>query len=139
MSLTRFLEAQEGSWEDALAELRAGRKDSHWMWWIFPQLRGLGRSHRATFYGIEDAGEARAYARHPVLAPRLIACAEAVLGHPGVPIVAIMGGIDATKLQSCATLFRATGPDDMAAVMQRVLDVFYGGAPCRATEALLEG
>ena len=129
-SLTRFHEAQADLYGTALAELQAGRKRSHWMWFIFPQLASLGRSGNAKYYGIDDAEEARAYLDDPVLGPRLIACAEAVLSHPDRSAEEIMGGIDAMKLRSSATLFREAGG---GASFQRILDTFYGGEPCGRT------
>lgn len=134
--LTRFHDAQDASYDTALAELTAGAKRSHWMWFIFPQLRGLGRSPTAMHYGIADLAEARAYLADPVLGPRLSACANAVLAHQGRPAQAVLGPIDALKLRSCATLFDAAGggPEFRA-----ILDGFYDGAPCPKTLALLRG
>ncbi len=138
MNLQRFHEAQAGSYATALAELKAGRKQSHWMWFIFPQLASLGRSGTAKFYGIADLAEARAYLADPVLGPRLIACAEAVLSHPGRSAEAILGPVDALKLRSSATLFALAQPGSAAArVMQEVLDTFHGGEPCPLTVAAL--
>ena len=119
-----------------LAELRAGGKRSHWMWFIFPQLRSLGHSDRARYYGIEDAEEARAYLDDPVLGPRLIACAEAVLAHPDRDATEIMGRIDAMKLKSSATLFLHAGGGP---IFRRILETFYGGEPCPRTLAELRG
>lgn len=133
--LGRFLSAQAPVVDIAVAELARGRKESHWMWFVFPQLRGLGRSERARFYGIADIAEARAYAAHPVLAPRLRGAAELVLSHAGTPAEAIMGTTDALKLRSCATLF--AGADPAARVFPALLAAFYGGAPCPETRALL--
>jgi len=133
MSLERFVDAQAAVYEIALAELTAGRKQSHWMWFIFPQLSALGRSYNAKYYGIQDLDEAKAYLAHPILGSRLEACARAALAHPDEPIAEIMGSIDAMKLRSCATLFRAAGG---AGVFQKVLDTFYGGVPCAETERL---
>ena len=129
--LDRFTEAQEGAHDIALAELRQGRKQSHWMWFIFPQLRGLGRSAMSHRYGIADLDEARRYLAHPVLGPRLIACAEAVLAHADLPAERILGGIDAEKLRSSATLFAAV--DGAPSVFRRILDSFYDGRPCPLT------
>ncbi|WP_207101370.1 DUF1810 domain-containing protein [Paracoccus shandongensis] len=129
--LDRFTEAQDGTYDIALAELRRGRKQSHWMWFIFPQLRGLGRSAMSHHYGIADLDEARRYLAHPVLGPRLIACAEAVMAHPTLPAERIMGGIDAEKLRSSATLFAAV--EGAPPVFHRILDTFYGGRPCPVT------
>lgn len=132
--LERFVEAQERSYQTALAELRAGRKSSHWMWFIFPQLGALGRSATAKFYGIADAEEARAYLAHHVLGPRLRACAEAVLAHAGKRPERILGEVDAMKLRSSATLFREAGGGPP---FQEILNAFYGGRACGLTlEAL---
>ena len=132
--LARFVEAQERSYDRALAELTAGRKDGHWMWYIFPQLRGLGRSETARFYGIEDMAEARAYLAHPVLGPRLSACTLALLPHHGTPPERIMGGIDALKLRSSMTLFEAAGGGPE---FGEVLEAYYGGERCPLTINLL--
>ena len=129
--LERFREAQQDIYATALAELRAGAKRSHWMWFIFPQLKTLGRSDRSKYYGIEDAEEARAYLDDPVLGPRLLACAEAVLSHPGVDAEQIIGRIDAQKLRSSATLFLHAGGGP---TFRRILDTFFGGQPCERTE-----
>lgn len=135
--LARFLGPQEGTHATALAELRRGRKDTHWMWWVFPQLAALGRSPTAKAYGIADAGEAAAYLAHPVLGPRLIEAARAVLAHEGREPAAILGGVDALKLRSCATLFAAVpgAPPEFRAI----LDAFYGGEPDPLTLAALGG
>jgi uncharacterized protein (DUF1810 family) len=117
MSLERFVQAQEkgGSYERALAELKAGEKAGHWIWWIFPQLRGLGTSHNSTFYGIADEAEALAYLKHPVLGPRYRECVELVHEHfsrGGVPPLALMGDeIDVIKLRSSLELFLKVAPD----------------------------
>jgi uncharacterized protein (DUF1810 family) len=132
--LDRFTSAQAGTYEQALAELRAGRKQSHWMWFVFPQLRGLGRSETSRFYGLEGLDEARAYLADPVLAPRQVTAFEAVLAAPG-SAVDILGPIDATKLRSSATLFLRAEPGEP--VYQAVLDRFFDGAPDLATDALL--
>ncbi|NNE52714.1 MAG: DUF1810 domain-containing protein [Sulfitobacter sp.] len=130
MSLQRFVEAQEGTYSGALAELRAGRKRSHWMWFIFPQLRGLGRSETARYYGIADLEEARSYLAHDLLGPRLRECAQALLAHEGKGAGDILGEIDALKLRSSATLFEKAGggPD-----FTRIMDQFYEGARCPLT------
>lgn len=135
MSLERFVEAQARVWPAPLEEIRAGRKTSHWMWFVFPQLRGLGRSATAERYGIADLDEARAYLAHPVLGPRLTAMAQAMLRHDGTAPDAILGGIDALKLRSCATLFQAAGGDP---VFGKLLSAFYGGQPCAATLKMVE-
>lgn len=132
--LSRFHDAQAGTYDTALAELRRGRKDSHWMWFIFPQLAALGRSGTAKFYGIRDLDEARAYLADPVLGPRLLACVRAVLAHPEKRPEEILGAVDALKLRSCATLFAAAGgaPD-----FADIVDDFYAGVPCALTKAEL--
>ena len=112
MSLERFIEAQEGVWQRALAELQAGRKQSHWMWFIFPQIAGLGHSAMAQRYAIADLAEARAYLAHPVLGPRLRQCTEAVLGVEGRDAHAIFGSPDDLKFRSSMTLFAAAAPDE---------------------------
>jgi len=135
VDLTRFLTAQADTYDTALAELGAGRKRTHWMWFIFPQLRGLGRSDRARFYGLADLAEARAYLDDPVLGPRLSACAGALLGHQGETAEAIMGPVDGMKLRSSATLFREAGGGPE---FQALLDAFYRGAACPLTLELLK-
>ena len=133
--LQRFVEAQAGGvYEHALAELRARRKRSHWMWFVFPQLRGLGRSETSRFYGLESLDEARAYLADPVLGPRLRECFEAVVEAPG-SAEDVLGSIDAMKLRSSATLFGQVAPDDP--LFGGVLDRFFDGAPDPATTALL--
>ncbi|MFD1610349.1 DUF1810 domain-containing protein [Sphingomonas tabacisoli] len=132
--LDRFVAAQAPVYGQALQELRAGRKRSHWMWFIFPQLRALGRSATAIHYGIGSIEEARAYRVHPVLGPRLDECCAALLLHRGRSPEAIMGGIDALKLRSSMTLFERTAdPAPFAAV----LNAFYGGARDPLTLELL--
>src|SRR3954447_6610087 len=105
--LSRFVAAQAPLYDQALAEFRRGRKQSHWMWFVFPQLAGLGRSPTARFYAIESLEEARLYLGHDLLGPRLEECAETVLGHRGLSAGAIFGGVDAMKLRSSMTLFEA--------------------------------
>jgi uncharacterized protein (DUF1810 family) len=126
--LHRFLEAQDryGAYPDALAELRRGRKKSHWMWFVFPQLRGLGFSAMAERYGIASLEEARAYLAHPVLGPRLLECAEALAATEGRTAEAILGPVDAVKLRSSMTLFLAADP--ASDVFRNVLDRFFGGS-----------
>ena len=123
--LDRFLAPQEQTFAAALSELRRGRKESHWMWWIFPQLAALGRSGTAKAYGIADLAEAKAYLAHPVLGPRLLEAARAMLAHRGRDPAAVLGGVDALKLRSCATLFAAVPGADP--VFREVLEAFYGG------------
>ncbi|WP_299358023.1 DUF1810 domain-containing protein [uncultured Paracoccus sp.] len=128
--LQRFHDAQARDQAPAVAELRAGRKTSHWMWYIFPQLGALGYSPRAKYYGIRDLAEARAYLADPILAANLNQAAEAMLANAGTPAEAVLGQVDARKLQSCATLFRAAGGGP---VFQQLLDAFFGGQPDPAT------
>ena len=137
MNLERFVAAQEGVYAQALAELRRGRKESHWMWFVFPQLAGLGRSETARFYAIASAAEARAYLAHPLLGPRLVECAGAMLAHRGRSAEAILGVVDAMKLKSSMTLFEAVATD--AEPFAAVLDAFFGGERDPATLALLDG
>jgi len=135
--LERFVEAQDelGTYGRALAELRRGSKTGHWMWFIFPQIAGLGLSAMSQRYAISTLAEARAYLAHPVLGPRLRECATVVADTPGRTAEQILGGIDAIKLRSCMTLFLRADPDD--AVFQRVLDDYFDGVPDRATDRLL--
>ena len=129
--LERFVAAQaDGVYERAIDELRRGRKSSHWMWFIFPQLRGLGRSERSRFYGIDGLDEAAAYLAHPVLGPRMREAFDAVLAAPG-SANAILGPIDAMKLRSSATLFERASHD--GSLLGAVLDRFYDGERDAAT------
>ena len=123
--LDRFLDAQRGDYAAALAEVRRGRKTSHWMWYIFPQIAGLGQSSTARYYSIRDLEEAREYYAHPVLGQRLREISGALLALRGIDPVAVFGGIDSMKLKSSMTLFAAAAPDDP--VFQQVLDKYYGG------------
>jgi uncharacterized protein (DUF1810 family) len=125
--LHRFVAAQDrdGTFERALAELRAGRKESHWVWFVFPQRAGLGQSEMSRRYAIGSPAEARAYVEHPVLGPRLIESAEALLTHPDSSAREILGGIDAVKLRSSMTLFARAAPGQP--VFRRVLERFYAG------------
>lgn len=104
-NLQRFVTAQAPVYARVLEELRAGRKTSHWIWFVFPQAKGLGRSQRSEFYGIGSLDEARAYLAHPVLGPRLKECVDLVMSHEGVPLEDILGGVDAMKFLSCVELF----------------------------------
>lgn len=133
--LARFVQAQEGSYERALAEIRGGRKRSHWMWYIFPQLAGLGFSSTAQRYAITSLGEAQAYLAHPILGPRLLACAEAALGVEERSAHEIFGSPDDLKLRSCATLFACVSPPDSP--FARLLAKFYQGRPDPTTLQLL--
>jgi uncharacterized protein (DUF1810 family) len=133
--LNRFVHAQEGDYERALAELRSGQKRTHWMWYVFPQLDGLGFSATAKRYAIKSVEEARAYLAHPTLGPRLRECAEAVLGIEGRSVNAIFGSPDDLKMRSCATLFAAVAPPD--SVFDRLLAKYYRGERDAKTLQLL--
>lgn len=124
-SLDRFLEAQERMYEIALKEIRNGENESHWMWYIFPQLRGLGRSQMAYAYGINGLEEAKAYLAHPVLSARLIEICEALLEHKDEDIEDILGDVDAMKLCSSMTLFALISED--GSIFHQVLNCFYNG------------
>lgn len=123
--LDRFVQAQDEILGAVREELRAGLKETHWMWFVFPQLRALGRSGTALRYGITGIEEARAYMAHPLLGPRLLECTELVLGVRGRSAHAIFGSPDDLKLRSCMTLFAAAAPD--AACFSEVLRRYYGG------------
>ena len=125
--LARFVEAQAGDYETALAEIRAGRKRSHWMWYIFPQIDGLGFSSMARRYAIRSLDEARAYLDHPVLGPRLVEITEAALAVEGRSAHEIFGSPDDMKLRSCATLFARAASE--GSVFSRLLDKFFDGKP----------
>jgi uncharacterized protein (DUF1810 family) len=133
--LQRFVDAQDGVFEAAIAELRSGSKQSHWMWFVFPQLRGLGRSPNAQFFGISGLDEARAYLSHPLLGDRLRDSVEAVLPWAGERTAEqILGPVDAMKLRSSLTLFDAVGPHSL---FGRALSSFFGGLPDERTLALI--
>jgi uncharacterized protein (DUF1810 family) len=134
-NLSRFIEAQEQSYPVALAELQRGRKRSHWMWYIFPQLSGLGRSATAQYYAIKSLAEARDYLDHPVLGPRLVECAETVMVIQGRTAHEILGSPDDMKLRSCATLFACVAPE--GAVFERLLDQYFQGERDEQTLRLL--
>jgi len=135
--LDRFTRAQDqdGTYERAVAELSAGRKVSHWMWFVFPQIEGLGFSAISKRYAISSLGEARAYLAHPVLGPRLITAASVVAGAGGKSAEQILGPVDALKLRSSMTLFAAADPGEP--VFRKVLDKYFDGAPDEATLARL--
>lgn len=136
--LRRFVEAQEGVYEEAVRELRAGCKRGHWMWFIFPQLKGLGRTVTAGHFGIGSLAEARAYLDHPVLGPRLRECAAALVTLVGAPpIEVILGGVDALKLRSSMTLFARAADGDEASLFESVLDRYYGGVADERTLGIL--
>ncbi len=133
--LERFVEAQDDVYGDVVAELRRGRKTSHWMWFVFPQIAGLGRSWTSQRYAIRTLDEARAYLAHPVLGVRLRECARLVLGTQERTAEQIFGSIDALKLRSSMTLFDRAAPDEP--LFADVLGRFYGGVPDPATDRLL--
>jgi len=133
--LERFVDAQAPVIESAGAELRRGRKSGHWMWFIFPQLRGLGRSATAERFGIGSPAEARAYLAHPILGPRLRECVRLVFDVTDRPIGDILGEVDAMKFRSSMTLFARASDDEK--VFTDALDRYFGGQPDRATLDLL--
>ena len=135
MDLDRFVDAQARTYDRALGELRAGRKISHWMWWIFPQVAGLGMSPTSQAYAVADLAEARAYLDHPVLGPRLLGCCRALLDLQDVRAERVLGSVDAMKLRSSMTLFAHADPAETT--FQAVLDRYYDGAEDERTVALL--
>ena len=137
--LARFVDAQARVWDDVRAELAAGRKRTHWMWFVFPQLRGLGRSETARRYGIASREEAVAYLAHPLLGPRLRESVALVLATEGRTAHEIFGSPDDLKLGSCLTLFRAVAAGEDAALFDRALERFHDGRADEATLALLRG
>jgi uncharacterized protein (DUF1810 family) len=138
-NLERFVAAQDagGTYDRAVAELRRGRKTSHWMWFVLPQIAGLGASQMSRTYAISSLEEARAYLQHPVLGPRLIECATVVAGTRAGSAEQIFGGIDARKLRSSMTLFMRAAPDQ--GVFKQVLDRYFDGEPDPAPDACLGG
>lgn len=132
--LQRFVDAQGPVWDDVRAELRGARKLTHWMWFVFPQLAGLGRSGTARFYGISGAEEARAYLGHPLLGQRLLECCALLLQATGVSAQDVFGQVDAIKLRSCLTLFDsvAGGP-----IFRECIDRYFGGERDPATLEML--
>lgn len=135
-NLRRFVQAQERDYEQALAEIRSGRKRSHWMWYIFPQIAGLGSSPTSRHYAIESRAEAGAYLSHPVLGPRLWESAEVALRVEGRSASEIFGSPDDQKLRSCATLFAFASPE--GSVFHRLLDRYFQGQPDERTLKLLD-
>ena len=129
-ALHRFLEAQNGrrygsGYEEALAEIRKGRKTTHWIWYVFPQLRGLGRSEYSFFFGLEDMAEAEAYLAHEILGVRLREITTALLNLPETNILKIVSGVDAVKLRSCMTLFSQM--EHAPEIFEKVLEKYFGG------------
>ncbi len=133
--LQRFVAAQDPVWGTVVAELTAGAKRSHWMWFVFPQIAGLGHSPMAVRYALGSAREAAAYLAHPVLGPRLREATGLMLRHAGRPAEAVLGGIDAVKFRSSMTLFQAAAPEE--ALFGEALAVFFGGAADPRTLELL--
>jgi uncharacterized protein (DUF1810 family) len=134
--LKRFVEAQDGVYKQALAELNRGHKESHWMWFIFPQIEGLGRSSTARFYAIKSANEAKAYLQHPLLGQRLIECSNALMQHTGKSASEIFGFPDDLKLRSSMTLFARTSESE--SVFSKVLGQYFAGQLDQQTLALLK-
>ncbi len=134
--LSRFVRAQDDDYEQALSELRNGRKRTHWIWYIFPQIDGLAFSSTSKRYAIKSVEEARAYLDHPILGPRLLECAGALLRVEGRSATEILGSPDDMKLKSCATLFARLPP--AGSVFDRLLEKFYRGEPDGKTLQLLE-
>jgi uncharacterized protein (DUF1810 family) len=135
--LERFVAAQDPVWSRVVAELAAGAKRSHWMWFVFPQIAGLGTSAMSVRYALASVDEAADYVAHPVLGPRLREATDLMLAHAGTPATAILGGIDAVKLRSSMTLFRAAAPREPR--FQAALDGFYAGEPDPRTLTLIAG
>ncbi|MGC8509953.1 MAG: DUF1810 domain-containing protein [Acidimicrobiales bacterium] len=132
--LQRFVDAQSDTFDQALRELQAGRKVGHWIWWVLPQLRGLGSSANSDYYGIADLAEAREYLAHPLLGPRLRAAVSAVLEHATLGAAAVLGS-DVVKLRSCVTLFHLAAPQEP--LFRTALDVLFGGEEDERTRQLL--
>ncbi|HVN35211.1 MAG TPA: DUF1810 domain-containing protein [Casimicrobiaceae bacterium] len=133
--LDRFVEAQASAYDVALGELRSGRKRSHWIWYVLPQLRGLGASRMSTRYGLQSLAEAVAYLAHPLLGPRLRECVRTLNALPGSDAVAVLGGIDALKLRSCLTVFAEAS--DHESLFVEALDKYFHGQPDAETLSLL--
>lgn len=134
--LARFIEAQERHYIQALCEIRRGQKRSHWMWYIFPQIDGLGVSSTSRRYSIKSVAEAEAYLRHPILGPRLLESARAALGVEGRSALEVFGSPDDMKLRSSATLFARVSPG--GSVFEQLLDRYFGGEPDEKTLRLLD-
>jgi uncharacterized protein (DUF1810 family) len=134
--LFRFVQAQSSVYERAISEIRQGQKETHWMWYVFPQFDGLALSSRSKHYAIKSVAEAEAYLRHPILGPRLRASAEATVGIEGRTALEVFGSPDDMKLQSSATLFAAVSPP--GSVFEKVLDKYFGGECDARTLDLLQ-
>ena len=134
-NLKRFVEAQEGTYARALTEIRAGEKRSHWMWFVFPQIAGLGRSGMAQRFAIRDLAEAKAYLSHPLLGRRLVEAARTLTALDTEDPAEVLGSVDAMKLHSSMTLFAQAAPDEP--VFREVLDHYFGGTLDEATVSRL--
>ena len=134
-NLDRFVDAQASNYDDALAELRAGQKQTHWSWYVFPQVRGLGSSPASVRYAIGSIAEATAFLAHPVLGPRLRQCVTAMLAHRGLSAGQILGDIDAQKFRSCLTLFAQVAPSER--LFSDALKKYFDGTPDAATLSIL--
>ena len=132
--LNRFLRAQENSFERALSEIENGKKVTHWMWYIFPQIKGLGKSYNSNFYGIDSKIEAGKYFSHEVLGPRLKICTEALLEHADKRAHEVLGWGDSMKLKSSMTLFNKVSNEEC---FEKVLGTFFNGAKCQRTLGLI--
>lgn len=135
--LSRFVKAQQYDYDQALREIRSGRKRSHWMWYIFPQIQGLGFSSTAQYYAIRDLQEAKDYLAHPVLGPRLREISSALLSLEGLSAHEIFGFPDDLKLRSCMTLFRLADLED--SLFEQVLEKYYDGIPDSKTVDIVRG
>jgi len=135
-SLSRFIKAQDGSYELALKEIKNGKKTSHWMWYIFPQINGLGHSEMARFYAIKNLNEARTYLHHPVLGERLVEISSELLNLATNDAAAVFGSVDSMKLKSSMTLFSLL--EDTDPVFQKVLDKYFDGKKDEKTIELIE-
>ena len=134
-NLQRFLDAQQGDYEHALAEVRNGRKYSHWIWYIFPQLKGLGMSYNSQYYGISGKEEAEAYLAHPILGKRLREITSAFLQLKGKTAQDVFGALDAMKVLSCMTLFNEVAPDGL---FQQVIEQYYRSETDEMTKRMLD-
>jgi uncharacterized protein (DUF1810 family) len=138
--LDHFIEAQDPVLETVLEELRSGKKQTHWMWFIFPQLKALGRSSTAKYFGINDLVEAKAYLDNQILHNHLVSCLEALLKNKNQPVESILGSVDAQKLKSCITLFLMASSDPrLNELLDSVKLHFYQGSICIKTKEILEG
>ena len=133
-SLERFVDAQERMYDIALAEVKSGKKLSHWIWYIFPQLKGLGESNNSRYYGIDDIDEAKAYLNHPILGTRLREITSVFLDSVGKNVQDVFGYLDAMKVRSCMTLFNEVSDDDL---FRKVLERYYSGLADEKTLAIL--